>query len=223
MTITTFTVEQNIFKDPHPPINVIALDENKLVSSHILQQFLATAGNNTIGLAPVYGTKCRLTTVAFSTSSQCIIVRFLSSKGKKQKKKRIANSLMPHLVRGRDLLQNEILCHPERRKYAFRMDKISASLYLDQNMRITDGTDLLSVSEEGRQSLAAVMDALGGVEILHRSEVIALVKYKEGIRTSLEHVALQAWAACRAGNLLSSQTNFVEIPRINTLSREEQV
>lgn len=224
MSDTTFTLQQNIFKDPYPSISVVSLDESRLVSSpQILQQFLATAGDGAIGLAPVYGVKCVLTILALSTLSQCIVVRFPSPKGKKKKKKRAANSTTPHLTRGRHVLENDILLHPERRKYAFRMDRLSTSLYLDQNIRITGGVDLLSTSDAGRRSLDAVMTALGGEITLHKSNLMTLFKHEETIKTSSRDVALQAWAACRAANLPSLAVILSEIPIVDTLSMKKQV
>lgn len=223
MADTSFTIQQNIFKNPYPPISVISLDESKLVSSpHILQQLLATVDSGgVIGLAPVYSAKCTLVTLAFSTLLQCIIVRLSSHKGKKNK--RTPNLKTPQYTRGRVLLANNILCHPERRKYAFRMERLSAALYLDQNMRITDGVDLLSTSKAGRRSLDAVMAALGGEAMLHKSNMVALFEHEETIRTSSRDVALQAWAACRAANLPSLTRILSRIPRIDTLSMDEEV
>jgi regulator of nonsense transcripts 1 len=103
------------------------------------------------------------------------------------------------------------------------MDRLSASLYLDQNMRITGGIDLLSASKAGRRSLDAVMTALGGETTLHKSNMVALFKQEETIRTSSRDVALQAWSACRAANLSSLTIILSKIPIIDTLSMEEQV
>lgn len=217
----SFILEQNIFKDPQPSIHVIRLDENVLVSSpHILGHFLATAVNGVIGLAPVYGAKCALQTVAFASLSQVLIIRFTSSEGKKKKKHSTDSS---HSTPARTFIQDNVLCHPDWQKYAFRMDKLSSSLFLDHHMRITGGVDLLSLSKSSRRSFDAVMNALGGETTLQKDNVKALFKHEETISASPGDVALQAWAACRAGSLRSMEKKLREIPRIDTQSMPEQV
>jgi regulator of nonsense transcripts 1 len=218
MANQTFDVSQDIFKQGHPPIRVVSVDENALIPNpHILGDFLSTAGDGVIGLAPVYGTKCSLTTLAFSTLSNVLLIR-LSSAKPKGKKKRKTNAATPHLTPGRMLLRDNILCHPERQKFAFRMDRLSASLFLDQNMRIGGGVDLLSSSspKSARRSLDAVMTALGGEVTLHKANMVALFKHEETATTPTRDVALQAWAACRAGSLQSLAKTLSKIPRIDT-------
>jgi regulator of nonsense transcripts 1 len=68
------------------------------------------------------------------------------------------------------------------------------------------------------------MNALGGVQMLQKHNVAALFKHEGAIKTSNDSdVALQAWAACRAGTLPALEKILSTIPRINTLSMKEQV
>jgi hypothetical protein len=223
MAYQTFDILQNIFKQKHPLIHVISVDDNVLIADpQILWNFLSTADAEVIGLAPVYGAKCVLSSLAFSTLSQVLVVRFSSAKPKGKKKKK-ANKTTPHLTPGKSLLQDNILCHPDRQKYAFRMDKLSASLFLDLNLRMTRGIDLISSSGSGRKSVAAKMNALGGETTLHKSQTIALFKHEETATTPIQDVALQAWAACRAGSLPSLTKALSKLPRIDTRVLGENV
>ena len=113
MANQTFDVIQDVFKKSHPSIRVVSVDENALAANpQILADFLSTADDGRIGLAPVYGAKCALTTLAFSTLSQVLLVRFSSAKSKGKKRK--TNTATPHLMLGRIILRDNILCHPER-------------------------------------------------------------------------------------------------------------
>lgn len=202
----SFDLGQDIFKETHPSIHVVTVHENA-ITQQILNCF---SGDSVIGLAPVYGAKCALVTIAISTLSHVLIVHFSSSKGNRLR-----------LTPGRILLRDNIFCHPECQKYAFRMDRLSASLFLDQNLRITGGVDLLSLSNNNRRSLNAVMVALGGEVTLNKPAVVALFKHEEAISTPSRDVALQAWAACQAANLSSSI--LWKIPRIDTQHMEDKV
>lgn len=215
-----FIVDQDIFKQAYPPIRVVSVDENTLVGNpHFLRNFLSTANDGFIGIAPVYGTKCVLTALAFSTLNDVLLVRLSSTKPKgKKKRKNNAKGLTP----AQTLLQDNILCHPGRDKAAFRMDKLSASLFLDQNVRITRGVDLLSSSTAGRLSLEAIMNALGGQTTLYKKHVATLFAREEG-STPERDVALQAWAACRVGSMPSLVTPLSQIPRIDTQAFGAQV
>jgi hypothetical protein len=222
MSNQTFDIRQNIFKQAHPPIHVISIDELTLAATpQTLANFLSTAEHEdgVIGLAPVYGAKCVLTTLALSTLSQVMLVRFRSEKAK-GKKKRKTNT---HLTPAQALLRDNILCHPERHKYAFRMDRLSISLFLDLNLRITNGVDLLSASKSARRSIDAAMSALGGETTLHKANMIALFKHEETTTTPVKDLALQAWAACRAGTLSSLTKSLSKIPRILTLALDAKV
>jgi regulator of nonsense transcripts 1 len=206
MANQAFDVHQDIFKQPHPPISIITINENALgAKPQILADFLSTADGGVIGLAPVYGSKCVLTRLAFSTLSNTLLVTFSSAKPRRNKQQT-----------GRTLLQDNILCHPERRKYAFSMDRLSLSLFLDQGVRITGGVHLLSSSTSARQSKGALMDALGGVISLYKVKVDTLFKHQETSVTPARDTALQAWAACRAASLSSMCKNLSSKPRIDT-------
>lgn len=212
MAKQTFDVPQNIFQLSYPPIHVVSVNEDDLTADpQLIMDFISTAEDDGIGLAPVYGAKCALTILAFSTLSQVLLVRFASAKTKGKKKKKKS-----HSTPGQCLLRDNILCHPERQKFAFHMDRLSASLFLDLNLRITGGVDLLSSSRSARQSIEAKMNALGGETTLHKTHVITLFKHNETVTTPAKDLALQAWAACQAGSLPSLINILSRIPRINT-------
>jgi regulator of nonsense transcripts 1 len=216
-------VNQDIFRQAYPPIRVVSVDENTLVGSpQILRNFLSTANDGFIGMAPVYGTKCALTALAFSTLNDVLLVRLSSTKPKGKKKPK-NNARTPGLTPGQTLLRDNILCHPGRDKAAFRMDRLSASLFLDQNVRITRGVDLLSSSNSGRRSLDAIMNALGGETTLYKKHMVTLFAHEEGSTTPPRDVALQAWAACRVASLPSLVKTLSEIPRIDTQAFGAQV
>lgn len=217
-----FYIRQNVFKNSHPPISVVAIDESK-VTARIINDFLTSGSDDFIGVAPIYGPKCALFTVALSTLSQVLVIKLSSPKARTKKKH--GKSSTPQLTPGRGLLKDKIFCSPDYQKAALRMDRVCLSLFQDHNMRITGAVDLLSLAppKDSRHTLQAVMSALGGETTLQRANVKALFKHEESASTSVPDVALQAWLACRTASLPSLAKGMHKINRINTELFGEEV
>ncbi|KAJ7126882.1 P-loop containing nucleoside triphosphate hydrolase protein [Mycena epipterygia] len=211
-----FVVSQDIFKRTHPPIRVTPYQEIEL-SPEIIKKFLDSTNGGPIGIAPAYGKHSVLSSLAFSSGQQVLLVHlarkpFFNKKGKYKSG-----------PSGRELLQDRLLCTDWRAhvKFAFRMDIIATSLYFDHRTYITRAVDLLSAAQEGRNSLAALMSLLGGEEGLNRANLIELFKHEESLYAPVAHVALQAWTAWRAATCESMQQRLAEVPRIDTRAFSE--
>ncbi len=218
MDTTDFTLQQNIYTDSHSPIIVSRYNANALKAAelHDFMSSVATTGH--LGMAPVYGSKCALSIVAFASSTHVIIIHFPGQR--KGGRHRGASAKRPAL----DLLEHIVLRSPYS-KYAFRMDNVALSLMFDLNLPIVHAVDLLDLQQPDRHSLDAVLFALGGKNFhdqLHRNNVKALFKEEEGSRTTEKHTALQAWSACRAAMLdhMASESNT---PKIATLNFDKTV
>ena len=68
---------------------------------------------------------------------------------------------MSSTQKNKDMLK-KFLLDPAIVKSAFEMDKLTAALHIDFLLDISNAKDLLSVTKSSRQSLDAVMGALGG-------------------------------------------------------------
>ncbi|KAK0458310.1 P-loop containing nucleoside triphosphate hydrolase protein [Desarmillaria tabescens] len=174
---------------------------------------VATTGH--LGIAPVYGSKCALSTVAFASSTHVMIIDF-SRQGKGGGNLRASGKRY-----ALDLLEYIVLCSPYP-KYAFRMDNVALSLILDLNLPIVNGVDLLDL-QSNRQSFESVLIALGGKSYhtqLDRNNVAALFQQEESSQTLEKHTALQAWSACRAA-MLDHMAAASDAPKISTLNFDQ--
>ena len=212
-----FTIDQNIFKASSPAIHVVPCCENALTTT-ILDRFLNSTTDGCVGVAPAYGPHCKLKVIALATRFEVLLVRFSSSKAPKSKRKNRLNT-----PTGREMLATDIFCNPELTKYAFKMDKLATSLFLDVDSRITCGIDLLPTSPSDRHSLATVLNVLGGEVTLQRNNVVALFDKDESVKAPDKHMALQAWAAYRAGMLLPTNRKRKDVPMVNTMDISETV
>ncbi|KAJ7158647.1 P-loop containing nucleoside triphosphate hydrolase protein [Mycena filopes] len=188
-----FTVFQDIYKCPQPPIRITPYPEHRLTPD-IIREFIASAPDGVIGLAPAYGRSCILSVLAFASAERVLVVSIDRSPQPKYNNNRPS---------GRVLLHDLILCAHTHRKIAFRMDVLATALFLDLGFRIAGGVDLLSAARPGdsRHSLSAMMTVLGGDAGVDKAKVIALFRHDEDVCAPEAHVALQAWAAWRAATL----------------------
>ncbi|KAH7913560.1 hypothetical protein BJ138DRAFT_604646 [Hygrophoropsis aurantiaca] len=214
MVDATFAVKQDVFLAGHLPIFVECIHENAL-SESILLRFLDSCPDGKLGVAPVYGSRCVLTSMAFSTPFRALLIRFSGPKATKQH----------HMERpARELLRDLIFCHPQRQIYGFQMDRIAIALYLDLSLRIRAGVDLLSASKRNnRHSLDALMDVLGGEHTLNKLGVKALFRHREGAETKQCDTALQAWVASQASKLVTMSRRVLAVPRIDTYTMLDTV
>ncbi|KAJ7274284.1 hypothetical protein B0H12DRAFT_389731 [Mycena haematopus] len=200
----SFTILQNIFKRDHPPINVTPCHEFAL-TRELVQQFLGSATEHVIGLAPTYDRYGVLSALALASSSRVLLLSF--SKKPPFRKGRYKT--------GRELLHDLVLCNDSYSKYAFKMDAVATSLCLDFGLRIGRAIDLLSAVQEFRESVAALLSVLGGEDGVNRSNLISVFSEDE-VTELRSHVVLQAWAAWRAATLSSMIQRLGSVPRIDT-------
>ncbi|KAJ7455344.1 P-loop containing nucleoside triphosphate hydrolase protein [Mycena galericulata] len=212
MAESTFSVVQNIFKAPHPPISATTWLCAALTRK-ILQEFLQTAEDGILGVAPVYGTKRVLSVIAFASATKVLLVRLPTTKKGRRPSTKEA-----------DLLQDLILCAHSYSKAAFQMDVLATSLYHDLGLKIRGAVDLLSLAKDDRHSPAAIMNSIGGEASLNKPNVKVLFDGEEKLLNkaeSLNTAALQAWVAWRAATLEKLAERLKDEPRIDTSTLSE--
>lgn len=192
------TIKQDIYKEVHPPIRVTEVQESR-ISSSTIDGFILSVNGGAVGLAPTYGSKGVLHTLAIASLSEVIIVKVGALKPSSQTR----NPKKPSSATLRNLLRDKVLCCPGISSHAFRMDKVAGALFYDLGLRLNSGVDLLSVSRGDRNALESLMTSLGGELVLNKTHVIRLFRDNESMKTSSTSTALQAWAACRAATLPS--------------------
>lgn len=211
----SFTITQNLFINDPTVITVVKCNEDAVSTQH-LQLLLLDATDRVLGVSATYGKTCRLSSIAFSTLSRVLVVNIPARHTPQDAKQQ----------RSRILIQDRLLLNPELRKHAFRMDQLAIALYLDLSVRINDAVDMLSVTtNDSRQSLQALMNAMGGEKHLQKKNVQSLF-FGTSASTTVDTaagVALEAWAACRAATLPHMSPRFASLPRIDTLALPKMV
>ncbi|KAG6896312.1 hypothetical protein C0992_009102 [Termitomyces sp. T32_za158] len=193
----------NIFKTKPVPFILEVYDENVITES-LLDTFVQSTFGDVLGLAPTYGSKCALTTLAIFNGTKGLLVRFTKTKARNK------------CTLGRTLLQPLLLS--QHRKLAFKMDRLAAALYWDVGLYIARGIDLLSVAtaKDGRNSFDAFMTALGGEHMLNKGKAKQLFKQEEKDRSDFCYAALRAWAAYQAAFLQTTSKRLFKSLEVNT-------
>ncbi|KAK0485263.1 P-loop containing nucleoside triphosphate hydrolase protein [Armillaria novae-zelandiae] len=202
---TDFTLRQDIYTASHPPIAVSRHKANALKAAELRDFMSSVATTGHLGIAPVYDSKCALSTVAFASSTRVMIIDF---PGQRKGSELSALGLLEHIV----------LRSPYP-KYAFHMDNVALSLHFDFKLPIVNGVDLLDL-QSNRESLQSILVTLGGKNHeshLNRDNVVALFRQEESSQTLEKHTAMQAWSACRAA-MLEHIATANESPKISTLN-----
>jgi regulator of nonsense transcripts 1 len=196
-TDSIFTLKQNILPQHVGEISVTRVQENHL-SSETLKQFLSSVCDGMIGLAPTYGKKQRLSSIAFASRDRVLNVELLNCRSTTQQRK---------------VLQATILLNDSYKKYAFYMDTLATSLFYDCSLPINGAIDILSGSRESRHLLKAVIEVLGGESKVNRKSVRQLFRQEESSKADRITVATQAWAAYQSA---STQPPFMVPNTIDT-------
>ena len=201
MSTTHFVLKQDIFRHSQPPIHVDSVQEHEAEEAVIT--FARSLSDGSVGIAAAYD-KCRLTALAFASGTCVLIVRF--AKGKQGKKGQKPKHSPPRP--GRDALRLALLSHPTLRKLGYNLDRLVTSLYIDVDLRMTHGVDLLGLAgqrKKGHGSLDVIAQTLGDWGVLgDRERIIAVFQSERFDANKLDVLALRAWASYRAGTAASA-------------------
>ncbi|KAH9482282.1 ATP-dependent helicase upf1 [Psilocybe cubensis] len=209
MDSSSFLVTQGVFSAHHPNIVVQHCHEGDI--SGYFDLFVGSIDESVIGLAAIYGSKGRMTMLAVSSRSRTLVVTlsFQSRRRVSAKKKKLKTKTVDKL--------HSLLCDPDVLKVTFYMDKLSAALFHDHGMRITQGKDLLSLStNNNRTSIAALITVIGGDKMVFKEALTDLFFNDKPHKEAVKALALQAWVAYSASVLPSIYPRLNGLSSINT-------
>jgi regulator of nonsense transcripts 1 len=194
----TSVIHQTLFRCEHPPITVESAHLGSL-SETVVDDFLATATSNIVGMAASYGPKFVLEALAFSTDFNVLCINM----GQKARQKK----------GGKQILRDSILCNTSYQKHGFDVDRIASALHLDLDVPIQNAFDLQHLRHP-RRTVAATLGVLSGDKenVLNRANVLAVFHSEKSAQSSRDQLALRAWAGFKA----SSQPTVRKVPPIDT-------
>lgn len=139
-------VTPKVFQSYSSQVAFETLSENAIEARDVWSFLDTVTSRGVIGVSASYGDNCQLSAIAFSSPSRALVVHFTGDALPRTSSYRDRS----RIVRGRKLLEEQILCNIDYQKYAFRMDRIAIALYLDLALRMDRAVDMLSVSPSDR-------------------------------------------------------------------------
>jgi hypothetical protein len=224
MANNPFFVTPDLFKNKQSesPLLIVPVFESNIGS--VLETFLGTVVDDSVGIAAAYE-KCALACIALASPSRVLLVRLSKPGGKKGKGKS-----RPHVATsspGRELLANEILTAPKLRKLGLNIDRLVTSLFLDLDLRMADGVDLIALAPPKKTMHGPfddVVTAFGGWSALgERPRVLSVLGYERFDAADMTPLALRAWGCLKRGTEDKVVKVLAQAPLYNTASFREDV
>ena len=206
-------ISQNLLDDDYPRVRLQEdVPESKLTKESFDEFFEGYPSQRVVGLAPIYSAKGNLTQLAIAVKTGVNIIQF-AAQGKG------ANA-----YRGREVLATELLCHPDVTLVAFDLDKLAVALFVDLNIRITNGVDLQSACGEDRSPLVAIKYAACDRIPVLEENVKNLFDSKNiiGQARTATNAALQAWVAQCIASMDVMEERVRSAKKITTKDRPDE-
>ncbi|KAK7690914.1 hypothetical protein QCA50_006017 [Cerrena zonata] len=178
-------MEQDIYKEPYYPVEVISLDENLLTPDYFDLCF-DNSNSTTLGISALYGKKSELSHLAIATDSLVLLIRL------------VTNRSLTHKRHERRVLEDKVLCNPDFEKLAFDAERLATALFLDCGYCINNLVDIQSLlpMKPNRGSTAALQVSLGGQHRLNMKGVMCAFRQshkEESLRNRA--LVLRAWSS----------------------------
>jgi hypothetical protein len=225
MAVQQFLLTPDVFRQPSPQLLVVSSHENEIAT--VLDCFLGSVTDASVGIAGAYD-KCALTCLALASSSRVLLVRFVKPGKKKSKlckgkEKPCVTAFSP----GRALLARQILCAAGTRKFGLHLDRLVTSLFLDLDLRMADGVDIIALTPPKKalqSTLDGIVGALGGWGALgERQRVVKVTTDERFDAGDLSSLAVRAWACLQRGTMAATAKLLATSLRHNTVTFLRQV
>ena len=207
------------------PIVTFTIQESDIATSDLLSVF-EHAGP--IGISPGYSATGKLISLAIADDKSCRIIEFAQPKNDKRRTDGNPPPPLKPDIKGRQMLQDHILCRTAGHVFAFDMGPLAMSLYCDLGgLRITNAVDIQSAfSAVDRKPLTGIKTALGDSIKINANNVTNVFFnpiYDIEDRNRTTDLAQRAWVSqflVRSGN---GAEMFDKVPRIDTKKLDPNV
>jgi hypothetical protein len=225
MAVQQFLLTPDVFRQPGPQLLVVSSHENEIAT--VLDCFLGSVTDASVGIAGAYD-KCALTCLALASSSRVLLVRFVKPSKKKSKLcKGKEQPLVAPIPPSRALLTRKILCAAGTRKFGLHLDRLVTSLFLDLDLRMADGVDIIALAPPKKalqSTLDGIVGALGGWGALGERQRVVKVTTDERFDVGdLSSLAVRAWACLQRGTVAATAKLLATSLRHNTVPFLRQV
>jgi hypothetical protein len=138
----TYSFDQTFIDEPIDSIQARVVPERQLEITD-LEWLFGSAVNSprSVGISPAYSKSGSLPALACALANRVLILRFVSSKPHEDASMK---GPRPRNVERRNLLEQELLCHPDCTLYAFDLAPLALSLRLHLHLHVSNAIDIQS-------------------------------------------------------------------------------
>jgi hypothetical protein len=228
MAQTSRVIYQNLIDEDEGPIQTYGPVLESALTPDDLEPFLEKA----VGLSGVYTKSGKLTLLAIADQSRrVLIIQFHSTQSDTRGKNRgpSANGTTVAASAGRKLLEDSLLCRATGDIYAFDLAPLALSLYLDHELRITNGVDIQTgcPTKRARDPLTSIKFAWGDPAVVYDVNIRPVFEQMEldpnDAKRTETNLVQRAWVSQRLSTLRDMEPRFDKVPRIDTTKFTSEV
>ena len=223
--------DQNLINQPIGGIEARVVHEKDLDTDH-LQWLLGLDGNSprSVGISPAYSKSGGLPALACALDTRVLIIKFHSTRPHRDGGA-IGSGTQARNIERRNLLEEELLCHPLCTLYAFDLSHLALALHLHLHICLTDAIDIQSALQiPGRSvedSVKKAIDDPSGDTIFSDNLVRAFenMLYQSSKHIDLTDIVQRAWLCCYIGqyDYEAIRDMFYKAPKVNTANFSQEV
>jgi hypothetical protein len=138
----TYSIDQTFIDEPIDSIEARVVPERQLEITD-LEWLFGSAVNSprSVGISPAYSKSGSLPALACALGNRVLILKFLSSKPYEDAS---MSGPRPRNIERRNVLEQELLCHPDCTLYAFDLAPLALSLCLHLHLHVSNAIDIQS-------------------------------------------------------------------------------
>lgn len=194
-----------------------------------LQWLLGPDGNSfrSVGISPAYSQSGGLPALACAVGTRVLVIKFHSSKPYRDGATNC--DTVPRNAERRNLLEDELLCHPLLTLYAFDVANIALSLHLHLHLRLTEAIDIQSALGIPDRSVVLSVKAVIADACQVWSENIERafenVTYRSSKNKELTDLVQRAWLCSYIGqyDFKAIRDMFYKAPKVDTFKFKQCV
>jgi hypothetical protein len=230
-TVRSWSVGQTFIDEPIGTIEARIVHEKDLESTH-LQWLLGPDSNSprSVGISPAYSQSGGLPAIACAFSTRVLIINFHSSKPYRDNN---SSGTQRRNTKRRNILEEELLCHPLYTHCAFDLAQIALSLRLHLQIHIANAIDIQSavsatLPDPTRDVIESVQLIINDVYTIRQENITSAfesILYESNKEKDLTALVQRAWLCSHLAqyDLRDGKGLFSKAPKVDMRTFSEEV
>ena len=216
MTVHSSSFRPDVFTFPgaRPGVHLETLLPHE-VTERRLRNFIATAKEGIIAVAPAYNSSFCLVSIALASPAETLVISV-----SRRNKTKTNGSAKPSCW---ETISTLIFRNSNLTKVVFRSDKLAAALHLNLDLRVTQTVDLYSLSLKDFSSPLPILEMFYKDRELNLPALDSIFSSEhKNVEDVIPREAKQAWVACQIA-LRADRKDLDRLHRLDTVPLNKKV